>query len=80
MLLTDPWLQFVFWLVVWQFVKGGVAVCVVAAFFVLDGSRGVGLSRVILRLAVGVVGFVGDIVDARSVCLRNIYLVFSSSV
>ena len=42
---VDPWLQFVFWLIVWRFVEGGVPVCVVAAFFVLVGVVVVVLSR-----------------------------------
>ena len=49
---VDPRFQFVFWLVVSNFVEKGVAVFVVTAFFLLGGIRGVGFSRVILRLAV----------------------------
>ena len=36
--LVDPGFQFVVWLVVWNVVEGGVAVCVVAAFFLLVGA------------------------------------------
>ena len=46
-----------------------VAVCVVAALFLLVGVLRVGFSRVVLQLAVGVVGFaVGGIVDALGLC------------
>ena len=54
---VDPWLHFVLWFVVWHVVEGGGAVDVVAAFLFLVVVLGVGLSRVILRLAGGVVEF-----------------------
>ena len=54
---VDPWLHFVFWFIFWNFVKGGVAVCVEAAGFLLVGVLGFGFSRVVLRLDVGVFEF-----------------------
>ena len=54
------------WIVVSDFVEAGVAVCVVAAFFVLVEFLVVVFTRVFHRLAVGIVGInVGGIFDAR---------------
>ena len=68
---VDPWFQFVFWLVVWNFVEGGVALCVVAAFFLLVGVLGVGFSRVERGLARR---------RSRRVRLRDTNLISFSSV
>ena len=65
---VDPWFQFVFRLVLRDTAEGGVAVGVVADFFLLVVSWWLGSSRVIIRLALWVVGFaVGGIVDACGV-------------
>ena len=45
-----------FWIVVWDFVETGVAVCVVAASLLLVEVLVVVLSRVVPWLAVGVAG------------------------
>ena len=63
---VDPQLQLIFWIVFWDFVETKVAVCVVAAFFVLDEALVAVLNRVVRMFAVGVVGSeVGGDVDAR---------------
>ena len=63
---VHPRFQLVSWIVVWNFVHGGVVVWVVTAFFFLDGVKKVGFRRVaLLSKVVGLA--VGGIVDARGV-------------